>query len=151
MNVKSFASVAASAGLALMMVGSALAADATTTVGTSPTVYQGGFAYVNHGYKNSGAKDLVVEAGADPSSVELHFEGAQKVEFADVGTLRITRSDGTFWIYKPSAYQVVNGKQRFVPLAFHAIGKDRVALRLGKFDASAPLVVGPVSARNGNS
>ena len=73
------------------------------------------------------------------------------MEFADVGTLRITRRDGSFWLYKPSVYQIVNGKRRSVPVAFKAVGGDRVSLRLGKFDNSAPLVVGPVSGRTPNS
>ena len=74
-------------------------------------------------------KDLVVEPGKDPSTVELHFAGAQKVTFGDVGTLVIVKADGSIWRYKPSVYQMVDGKRRTLAVGFHFVGKDRVSLK----------------------
>jgi hypothetical protein len=137
MNKKTFALATASAALALMTGTSAFAADlATANTGyKNPSV-----SFVDRDKKGE-LKDAVLEAGAD----------AQKVEFAGIGTLRITKANGSVWNYKPVVYQVVNGKRRPVTVAFRFIGKDRVSLRPHKVDASAPLVVGPVTGPNGNS
>ena len=147
MNRKTFTLAAASAALALMTGTRALAADiATANTGyKSPSV-----SFVDRDIKSE-FKDAVVEAGADPGVLQLHFADAQKVEFAGIGTLRITKANGSVWTYKPVVYQVVNGKRRPVAVAFRFIGKDRVSLRPQKFDTSVPLVVGPVAGRNGNS
>jgi hypothetical protein len=147
MNKKTFALATASAALALMTGTSALAAD----IATANTGYKNpSLSFVDRDKKGE-FKDAVVEAGADPSVLQLHFANAQKVEFAGIGTLRITKANGSVWNYKPVVYQVVNGKRRPVTVAFRFIGKDRVSLRPQKVDASAPLVVGPVTGPNGNS
>lgn len=148
MNTRFFVAAAASAALVMAMSVNAMAADA----GTTNTGYakHSGFAYVDRNSKGT-VKDLVVEAGADPGAVVLHFAGAQKVEFGDVGTLKITRADGSIWRYKPAVYQVVDGKRKFVTVGFHLLDKDRVSLKVTKFNASEPLVLGPVDGRNGNS
>ncbi len=148
MNKRVFVSAAVSAALALAVGGSAMAADIHAT--GAGHAKHAGFDYVDRNGSGT-VKDLVVEAGADPGAVVLHFAGAQKVEFGDVGTLKITRADGSIWRYKPSVYQMVDGKRKYMTVGFHMLDKDRVSLKLVRFDASAPLVVGPVDGRNGNS
>jgi hypothetical protein len=147
MNMKMIASATASAALALAMGANAMAADAgvVNTEAKKP-----GISFVDRGGRG-GLKDLVVEAGTDPSTVELHFAGAQKITFGDVGTLVIVKADGSLWRYKPLVYQIVNGKRKFVSTGFHFVGRDRVSLRVDKLDPSAPLIVAPVSGKNGNS
>ena len=147
MNKKTFAVAAASAALALMTGTSALAADISTATSgfRSPAV-----SFVDRDARGV-LKDAVVEAGADPSVLELHFADAHRVEFAGIGMLRITKANGSIWNYKPVVYQMVNGKRRPVTVGFRFIGKDRISLRPEKFDTSAPLIVGPVEGSNGKS
>ncbi|MDQ1474100.1 MAG: hypothetical protein QOJ99_5580 [Bryobacterales bacterium] len=142
--MKIFTTATASAVLALAIGANAVAADVTTTNSGFRTP---GISLVERGGR-SGLKDLVVQAGTDPGTVELHFAGAQKITFGDVGMLIITRADGSIWRYKPSVYQVVDGKRRPLIAGFHFMGKDRVSLKVDKYDSSAPLVIGPVSGRN---
>jgi hypothetical protein len=144
MTTKSVTTAVASAALVLSMGVNAAAADTSTTNLGTRTV---GISFLDRGGKG-GLKDLVVEAGTDPGSVELHFAGAQKIAFGDVGMLVITRADGSVWRYRPSVYQVVNGKRRPLIAGFHFVGQDRVSLRVSGYDSSVPLVVGPVSGRN---
>jgi hypothetical protein len=89
--------------------------------------------------------ELVIQPGTDPSTVQLHFVGAQRVTFSGVGSLQIIKADGGIWKYKPQVYQMVNGKRRDVPVTFSTVGRDRVALRVHKFDSSEPLMVTPVA------
>jgi hypothetical protein len=147
MNMKTIASAAASAALVLAMGANAVAADVGAV---NPAAKGPGVSFVDRGGRG-GLKDLVVEPGTDPSTVELHFAGAQKISFGDVGTLTIVKADGSLWRYKPLVYQIVNGKRKFVSVGFHFVGRDRVSLRVDKLDPSAPLIVAPVSGKNGNS
>ena len=123
MNGKFFIPAVAAGILALAMSGSAMAA----------------------GIGGGHSRELVLQAGTDPNLVQVHFAGAQKVTVAAGGLLEILDADGVIWRYHPSLYQVVNGKRHQIAAGFHIVDKDRVALRVSKFDASAPLVFGPVN------
>ena len=90
-------------------------------------------------------RDLVIEPGTDPSSVQLHFAGAQRVRYSGTGELEIVNTDGHMWRYHPEVYQIVNGKRRLITVGFSFVGRDRVTLRLTKYDAAEPLIVSPVS------
>ena len=123
--------VTASAILALTMVGSAVAGP--------------GFAYEPRDNKShDNLRSLIIEPGSDPSSVQLHFAGADRVTLSLSGSLEVVNSDGHIWHYRPDVYQIVNGKQKTVSVTFGVLGKDRVALHVSKFDPSAPLIVTPV-------
>lgn len=101
--------------------------------------------------RSRGLKEVVIEAGTDPSALELKFPGAQKVTFESVGTLLVTNHDGSIWRYKPDVYQMVDGKRKQVLFGFHFVGNDRVSLKVNKLNRTAPLVVGPVKGEAGNS
>jgi hypothetical protein len=88
--------------------------------------------------------DLVIEPGADPSELQLHFKGAERVTFNLTGGLDIINANGSVWHYKPEVYQVVNGKRRAVVVGYHVVDKDHVSLKVRDFDPSTALVVGPV-------
>lgn len=148
MNRKLFVSAAASAALVIVMGANAIAADNSTATAGNKTA--AGVTFVEHGRKD-GLKNVVIEAGADPSVLELHFDGAQRVSFESVGTLLIVKADGTIWRYKPTVYQVIDGKQKNRLTTFRIMAKDRVSMKVDRLDSSVPLVVGPVSARNGKS
>jgi hypothetical protein len=90
-------------------------------------------------------RDYVIQPGTDPATVQLHFAGAQRVSFSGTGALEIVNQDGHAWRYRPEVYQVVNGKRKLLSVGFSFMGPDRVALRLSKYDPSAPLIVTPVS------
>src|SRR5579862_1123173 len=65
--------------------------------------------------RNAGKqKDLIVQPGTDPQSVQLRFEGANRVEAGAGGSVNIVKADGSTWHYKPNVYQVINGKNRNV-------------------------------------
>jgi hypothetical protein len=122
MNKRFFIPAAAAGILALAMSGSAMAA----------------------GIGGVHRQELVMEAGTDPNSIQIHFAGADRVTIAAGGQLEIVNTDGGIWRYRPSVYQVVNGKRHQIVAGFRVMDKDRVALRVSKFDASVPLVFGPV-------
>jgi hypothetical protein len=119
--------------------------SALLAVTTVSSVFAGSgvaFRDTAHGAPN---RDLVIQPGTDPSSVQLHFAGAQRVTYSRTGVLEIVNTDGHAWHYRPEVYQIVNGKRKLVSVAFGFVGRDRVTLRLTRYDPSEPLIVTPVS------
>jgi hypothetical protein len=113
-----------------------------TTV--SSAVAGSGVAFRDKAHDTSN-RDLVIEPGTDPSSVQLHFAGAQRVRYSGTGELEIVNKDGHAWRYHPEVYQIVNGKRRLITVGFSFVGRDRVTLQLTRYDAAEPLIVSPVS------
>lgn len=129
MNTKTFLSAVATGILALSMGGHAMAADVSS--GTQAAVKTA----------TTNQNMVVLEAGTDPSSLQLHFNGAQKVTFYDAGTLQITKADGSTWKYRPSITQNVNGKRKYLVPGFRIVGKDRVAVVIANWDSSSPVIL----------
>jgi hypothetical protein len=148
MNKRFFMSAAASGLLALAMGGHALAADVSAVVNAG--FRTPGLSLVDRGHGSS-MRNLVMEPGSDPNSIQLHFNGAQRVSIGPVSSLEIVSADGTSWHYRPELYQVVNGKRHNVAVSFHIVDMSHVTLRVKKFDATAPLILGPVATTEPNS
>jgi hypothetical protein len=129
MNTNFFLSATAAGILALSMASGAFAGDSNMTGA-------------------NGKHTITLVAGNQPHTVELRFDGAQRVSFYQSGTLQITRADGTTWKYRPNITQDVNGKRKYLMPAFSILGRDRVAVRLSKVDPSAPVLV---EGKNPNS
>ena len=119
MTRNTFLSAVATGILALSMGGNAMAADVTG--GASAT---------------RKATDVT-----EPYSLQLHFAGAERVTFYQVGTLMIHKADGTTWKYRPTVTQTVNGKRKFLNADLRIVGKDRVEVKASPLDATAPVLV----------
>jgi hypothetical protein len=88
------------------------------------------------------AHEVTIDNGVN-KDVELHFKGADRIRVTLNGTLEIVNRDGHVWYYRPDVYQTIGGKQKSVETRVGYIDKDRVTLRLGKVDPTAPVVVSP--------
>ena len=84
--------------------------------------------------------DFIVDAGADPSSIQLEFEGAKKLSIDRNGDLLLHTSSGILRQKRPVLYQgtqLIGGR-------FIAKGKNRIAFSVGKYDKAKPLVIDPI-------
>ncbi len=135
--------VLASALFALAVAAAAPAADPGYTPGSVPAATTAA-SHVSLVAGSGNAKQAVIEAGTDPSSVEIHFANAQRVSNAFGGGVEVVSKDGSLWHYRPHVYQTVNGKEREIAASFKVVDKDRVSLVVGKIDPTVPLVVSPV-------
>lgn len=88
--------------------------------------------------------DLVVKAGADPSTISMRIEGASKVEVVPGGALRIETSLGTVEQRELFAYQEIDGAKQQVACAFVAGRDGRVRFEVGSYDRSRALVIDPL-------
>ncbi len=130
MNKNTILTAVATGILALSMGSNAVAAD---VAGTTKAAVQS--------TERSTKNNIVLEAGSDPSTLKLHFDGARRVAFYDAATLQITKEDGTTWKYRPNLSQTVNGKKKYLVPGFRIVGKDTVALSVSQYDASSPVML----------
>ncbi|HRQ40600.1 MAG TPA: SBBP repeat-containing protein [Chloroflexota bacterium] len=85
-----------------------------------------------------------VAPGADPAVIGWRYEGGTAVTLDSTsGDLYITLSEEATVIEKaPVAYQVVNGRQQPVVVAYRLDG-DVIRFELGAYDRARPLVIDP--------
>ncbi len=118
---------------------------------------------IYHGNQRHLEYDFVVAPGADPGLIRLRIAGKDsKVAIARNGDLVIRRRGGELRFLKPVVYQtglsaassqpsvaVVNqvpAGQRDVNGSFVLLADNQVGFRIGRYDASEPLVIDPVLA-----
>ena len=83
--------------------------------------------------------DFMVAAGADPRTIRLGFDGADKLQVNRKGELLITTGKAQLVQHAPYAYQDIKGKQ--VPVsARYTLHKHIVSLALGDYDHRRPLI-----------
>ncbi len=86
--------------------------------------------------------DLIVHPGADPSLIQLQYDGVDKLELKKE-QLEITTSVGTATELMPYAYQFINQQRVPVKVSYRLNGK-RLGFKIsGKYDPQYPLVIDP--------
>ncbi len=120
----------------------------TNLTASSEVAYAGvypGVDLVYHGAGRSLEYDFRVAPGADPSRIRLRAEGADRTRLDERGDLVFETKGGPVRQRRPVAYQETgDGGRRAVDAAYEIAGNGEIALRLGSYDASLPLVVDPV-------
>lgn len=87
--------------------------------------------------------DFVVAAGADPSVIAMHFEGADRVEIDSQGDLVLHVADHQLRQLRPVSYQVIDGRRRPVSSRFVLKDSHTVGFALGEYDRRQPLTIDP--------
>jgi len=88
--------------------------------------------------------DFVVAPGADPKSITLGFEGADKIEVDAEGDLVLHTTGGQIRQHKPLVYQQVDGMRKEVAGGYALNDKNQVSFWVEEYDVTKPLVVDPV-------
>jgi hypothetical protein len=88
--------------------------------------------------------DFVVAPGADPDSIRLRFEDAQKTAVDAEGNLVIQTEETEIRHNKPVAYQETDGVRREVSVAFNLLTDGTAGFQIGDYDKSKELVIDPV-------
>lgn len=85
--------------------------------------------------------DFMLEAGANPALIKMHYEGVEKVTLKKA-ELHLLTSVGTLVEKAPLAWQEIDGKKVDVPCTFNL--KDNVVgFSLGKYNPQYPLLIDP--------
>src|SRR5438876_2370939 len=88
--------------------------------------------------------DFELQAGANPKSIEMEFEGVDKMELDASGQVNMKAGQGAFRLQKPAIFQMQAGQRKNIQGDFEIRGTRKLGLRLKNYDPSKPLVVDPV-------
>ncbi len=88
--------------------------------------------------------DFEIAPGADPETVSLRFEGADKVEVDATGALLLTLGEKVIRQPKPTIYQEVAGQKRAIEGGYVVAEGGRVGFTIGEYDTRLQLVIDPV-------
>jgi uncharacterized repeat protein (TIGR01451 family) len=88
--------------------------------------------------------DFIVAPGADPTVIELGFEGAERISVDVGGDLLLETGDNEVRLKAPIIYQDTEGRRVEIPGGYRKTGSNRVAFELGSYDSTRPLVIDPV-------
>jgi Beta-propeller repeat/Dockerin type I domain len=100
--------------------------------------YQGVYPGINlvyYGDQQHLEYDFVVAPGADPSNIQLNFQGASNISLDAPGDLVQ---------HAPVIYQNVGGVRQSVPGNFVLGAQGQVGFQVGAYNASLPLTIDPV-------
>src|SRR5712692_7441488 len=109
--------------------------------------YQGvypGIDLVYHGSHRQLEYDFIVAPGADPRQIRLGLKGVKKLELTPEGDLLLDTFGDPVRLQKPVIYQEFGGKREPIDGSFALSAKNTVRFRIGKYDASHPLIIDPV-------
>lgn len=88
--------------------------------------------------------DLIVHPGGDPSRIQLEFKGADRVSLKNSTEIQLATSIGQVNIGGLFAFQYQGDRKVQVPASFSVDASGRVGFRIGRYDATRPLVIDPI-------
>ncbi len=103
-----------------------------------------GIDLVYYGNQRELEYDLVVAPGADPSVIQLAFEGQEKLSLDSAGDLVLETGNGSnLRSHKPLVYQDSDGVRREIAGSYVLDGSHGIEIKVGPYDANKPLVIDP--------
>jgi hypothetical protein len=90
--------------------------------------------------------DFIVAPGADPRTIALGFEGAQRIELTADGDLALHTDSGTIRHLRPMVYQQSGETRQIIDSRYVMRGAHEAAFELGQYDATRPVVIDPTLA-----
>jgi hypothetical protein len=103
-----------------------------------------GINLVYYGNQRQLEYDFAIAAGANPDSIAIHFDGAEKISVNAQGGLVLKLGGGEILQPKPLIYQTVGGARREISGGYKILDAHSVAFNVGKYDRALPLVIDPV-------
>ncbi len=98
-----------------------------------------------HGNRQRLEFDFDLAPGADARAVRLRFDGAEKMKLDRDGNLIIVAENGQVSFHKPLIYQPgAENEEQTVEGSFRILAGKTVAIRLGRYDHTKPLVIDPI-------
>jgi uncharacterized repeat protein (TIGR01451 family) len=89
--------------------------------------------------------DFLVAPGADPATIRVRFDGAERVEVDSRGDLLVHVSGGEpLRQQAPISYQVIDGTRHEVESRYVTLGANDVGFAVGAYDRREPLTIDPV-------
>jgi len=87
-------------------------------------------------------KIFTVIPGADPAVIKIRISGADSLKVNNKGELEAKTGDRAARFSKPIAYQEIDGKRQFVPVAYR-LSKNEYGFEIGNYDSTRQLIIDP--------
>ncbi len=97
-----------------------------------------------YGHQGKLEYDFEVAPGADPSAIQLAFEGVEELTLDDEGNLILSTDGGEVVFQAPGIYQESGGVRRPISGRYALQGGCQVGFEIAAYDASKPLIIDPV-------
>lgn len=91
-------------------------------------------------------KIFTISPGADPSTIQLQFEGTDKLSINNAGQLVLNTPEGSVKMTKPVAFQKINGKKTPIDVSYNLIGDNSYGFKVETYNKSFPLIIDPLLA-----
>lgn len=99
---------------------------------------------VYHGDQRRLEYDFIVSPGADPKTVAMTFDGAEKLEVDSKGDLIVQTAGQQVVLHKPDIYQEVDGARQRISGGYLVGDDDHVGFSVGAYDRAKALVIDPM-------
>jgi hypothetical protein len=110
-------------------------------------LYQGvypGVDVVYYGNQRQLEYDFRLAPGVDPSTIQLHFSGAQGIALDRAGNLVLHTAGGDIVEHAPVLYQQGNGVRHAVAGGYVLAADGQVGFQVGPYDRAQELIIDPV-------
>jgi hypothetical protein len=87
--------------------------------------------------------DFVIAPGADPTQIELSFDGAERLRVDADGNLLVSIPEGEIVEHTPVIYQDLDGMRRRVAGGYELKSRHTVAFKLAAYDSRKRLTIDP--------
>lgn len=103
-----------------------------------------GIDLVYYGNQRQLEYDFIVAPGRDPRRIEMQFKGVDAMRLDATGNLILRSAQNDITQRKPIVYQEIAGERRPVAGNYRLLADNRVAIEVGRYDNTRPLVIDPV-------
>jgi len=88
--------------------------------------------------------DFIVSPGADPSIIQIQYEGIENLFLTSAGDIQIDTNFGSIYEKKPFIYQTINGAQQEIAGRYEIIQPDIFGFAIDEnYNPSYPIVIDP--------
>ncbi len=89
--------------------------------------------------------DLIVSPGADPSQIEIEYDGIYSLELTPDGEMTIESAWGTIVEERPFLYQMIDGRQRVIAGHFVVLSENSFGFKIdSEYDHDQNLIIDPL-------
>jgi hypothetical protein len=113
-----------------------------TAVGVLALCTTGYAANVDSRQRHNAAPTIATAAPGE--KVVLHFQGSERIFTDGSGRLEVLSADGGIRRYRPTLFQMIDGKRKTVAFSCRVIDAEHVELTAVHPDPSAPLELAPI-------
>jgi len=103
-----------------------------------------GVSVVYYGNQKNLEYDFSIAPGAAPESIEMRFDGADKLTINESGELVLKLGQEEVRQHRPEIYQLIKGARRVVQGGYRLIDGRTAGFTVGSYDRDQPLIIDPV-------